>query len=695
MPRGLWYGSMVLAALGAPVPAFAQGVASPAAPSGTTVYQAAFFAPSAPRTALDIARLVPGFELDLGDVSRRGFAGAAGNVVVNGARPSSKSESLATTLSRIPASRVARVEVGPGNLYSAEFAGRSQVLNVVLSSDSGIDGNIRASAWRIHTGHVFPDVSGTALITRGDSSINVSASTGRDDFVEEGTDRVTDPSDDSPIEFRRKVNRYRDHDPYASLSLALDQAADRSLHLNARYGVDNFELNQSSRVRPVVGPARRDRLIQDFSDPSFELGGDVTRPLAAGAIKFLALATRTKRDNEEISRERPEPDFVTTEGFAQFQNARLNETLGRLTWTHANLGGFSLELGGEAVLNTLDNRLDLFELGPGGERTRIDLPADDAKVREKRGEVFVNAGRQLSDRVRVDAGLTIETSHIEVSGDAEAERSLTFWKPLLSLDWNGGGGWHGVVSLRRTVAQLDFFDFVAAAELVNDRVSAGNPDLEPQRAWELRASIERPILGAGLAKLDLGIDRISRLQDRILTEDGFDAPGNIGTGRRRFAALTLDAPLTTVGIPGGRLKLTGQLQSTRVHDPITGKLRNFTGQFPDWNWRAEFRRDVGRWSYGLNAEDRDRYTYFRKDEIDSNWFRGVFGTAFVEFRPTERTSVTLDIDNLLDTTDRRERFFFTPDRTSSGPDAEDQRVRKAHRSFGLTVKQQFGSPEGS
>jgi hypothetical protein len=29
----------------------------------------------------------------------------------------------------------------------------------------------------------------------------------------------------------------------------------------------------------------------------FELGGDVTRPLAGGAIKLVGLATRRKRDN--------------------------------------------------------------------------------------------------------------------------------------------------------------------------------------------------------------------------------------------------------------------------------------------------------------------------------------------------------------------------------------------------------------
>ena len=57
----------------------------------------------------------------------RGFAGAAGNVVINGQRPSSKSDTLETMLARIPASRVLRVEVGPGDLFGSEYAGKAQV----------------------------------------------------------------------------------------------------------------------------------------------------------------------------------------------------------------------------------------------------------------------------------------------------------------------------------------------------------------------------------------------------------------------------------------------------------------------------------------------------------------------------------------------------------------------------------------
>src|SRR4029079_11425727 len=71
----------------------------------TTTYDAAFFAQYAPRTALDIAQHVPGFTLDLGNSQSgngndvRGFAGTAGNVVFNGARPSTKAETLDVTLS--------------------------------------------------------------------------------------------------------------------------------------------------------------------------------------------------------------------------------------------------------------------------------------------------------------------------------------------------------------------------------------------------------------------------------------------------------------------------------------------------------------------------------------------------------------------------------------------------------------------
>lgn len=192
--------------------------------SGTTAYSADFFAQYAPRTALDIARRVPAFTLDTGNNDTRGFAGAAGNVVINGARPSSKAETLETTLARIPARSVVRVELGPGDLYGAEYSGKNQVLNVILSSVGGFDGNVTVAARRIYTGRIAPTGSASAMIKRGASTLNLSGGTEHSFQVEEGTDTLTDPISGELVEHRRKINSFRDLDPYLSGSWALEHA---------------------------------------------------------------------------------------------------------------------------------------------------------------------------------------------------------------------------------------------------------------------------------------------------------------------------------------------------------------------------------------------------------------------------------------------------------------------------------------
>jgi hypothetical protein len=677
-----------------------QAAPVPAQGTRTTVYAADFFAQYAPRTALDIARRVPGFTLDSGNNDTRGFAGAAGNLVINGARPSSKAETLETTLARIPARSVVRVEVGPGDLYGAEYSGKNQVLNVILSSLGGFDGNVTVAARRIHTGRITPTGSASAMIKRGASTFNLSGGTEHSFQVEEGTDTLTDPVSGELVEHRRKINRFRDLDPYLSGSWALEHAKDRALRLNARWSPGRFDLKQRNRVTPGSGPQRDDALVQDYETPVFEIGGDVTRPLAGGAVKLVGLATRRKRNNFDAYFQRSgllQDGAVTVGGFEQTQKAERNETIGRLSWTHQDLAGFSFETGGEAVLNTLDSAVDLFVIDEG-ERVRIDLPIDHATVKEKRGEVFVNVGRSLSPALRLDAGLTYEYSKLSVRGDTRADRTLKFLKPKATVDWKPGGGWHTQLSVGRTVAQLDFYDFISAAELSTDRVNAGNANLLPQRAWEVRLTVDRPILREGLAKIELGHDRISLLQDRVLIFDesgqGFDAPGNIGTGKRSFARMTVDAPLGRLW-SGLRAKFNGTIQRTRVEDPISGEMRNFSGFYPDWEWNAEFRRDSGAFSYGFAVSDRDKFTFFRTDELDSNTNDGPYATAFLEFRPDGRTAVTLDVDNALDTGATRERLLFFPNRAAPERSFRELRERNRHVSFGLTIKRSFGGAKAS
>lgn len=302
-------------------------------------------------------------------------------------------------------------------------------------------------------------------------------------------------------------------------------------------------------------------------------------------------------------------------------------------------------------------------------------------------------GRPLTDKLRLDLGLRYEASRLKVRGDATADRELKFLKPSITLDWRPGHGWHTQLGLKRTVAQLNFYDFISSAELASDRINGGNANLVPQRTWEARLLVEKPILGDGLVKLELGYDLVSMLQDRILvfTDEGaFDAPGNLGTGRRQFLDFNLDAPLSKVGLPGVRWKANVTLQRTRVEDPIWHEQRRWTDFYPAWQWYTEVRRDQGAFSYGFAVSDRDKFYLYRTDEIYSNWNGGPYGTAFVEYRPDDQTTVRLDVDNLFDTNAMANRLLYRPNRTIMDPTFREFRERNIHMSFGLSIKRSFG-----
>jgi hypothetical protein len=194
-------------------------------------------------------------------------------------------------------------------------------------------------------------------------------------------------------------------------------------------------------------------------------------------------------------------------------------------------------------------------------------------------------------------------------------------------------------------------------------------------------------------KVDLGHDLVNMLQDRILIFDdhgnAFDSPGNLGTGRRYFAALTLDAPLTQVW-KGLRAKFTATVQRTRVDDPISGRPRKWSGFYPDWQWELNVRRDAGLISYGFDISDNQRFTFYRTDEFDTNFNRGAYMTAFVEYRLGRKTAITFDVDNLLNTHAARDRLLFSPNRLFPDQIFEEFRDRDRHRSFGFTLKQSFG-----
>ena len=234
--------------------------------------------------------------------------------------------------------------------------------------------------------------------------------------------------------------------------------------------------------------------------------------------------------------------------------------------------------------------------------------------------------------------LNYEYSRPAVSGDTTADRELKFWKPSLTIDWKPGGGWHTHFSIRRTVAQLNFFDFVSSPSSATTGSMPAMPTSSRSGPGRSALTVDRPLFGDGprQARPRLRPYQHASGPDPDLRRRGwgFDAPGNIGTGKRLFANLTIDAPLDRFGRASGPSS-TAMLQRTRVEDPINGELRNFSDYFPDWQWNVEVRRDAGPLSYGFDIFDRDRFTFFRFNE-DRRQFqrRRRSATAFVEYRPS-------------------------------------------------------------
>ena len=671
-----------LVSCGAMSPAGAQTQAS----GGRTVYEAAYFKPFSPSNALQIVQRVPGFSLEAGDTTIRGFSQAAGNVVINGQRPSSKADTLDVILARIPASRVARVEVGPGELFGSEYAGKAQVLNLVLTADGGLAGSATATLRRDFTGRFYPEGQVSALLRRGASSFNASVGLNNGNTVEEGYDTLKALPSLQLIEYRRKINYYSDPNGFVSGSWEYNGGANRTAHLNARAAVDLFSITQTNEVVPTGGTIRNDHLTERYHRHEYELGGDVTRPFLGGGLKLIGLATRRHRVNKDVSLNRIDSNVIG--GFSQTLNDERDETLARLVWTKPKLLGWAVETGAEGVVNRLRSDVDLFSIAPGGGLTAIPLPIGHAVVTEHRGEAFVNASRNLTKAVRLDLGLTYEASHITVTGDAKAARTLRFLKPKAVLDWRPNRDWHAQLSVQRTVAQLQFEDFISAADLTTNRVNGGNAELQPQRAWELLATLEHPVLGDGLLKLEGGYQKIQLVQDRVPTPQGFDAPGNLGDGTEFIARARLDVPTAKLGIKGGRFSAYVSYISTTVEDPYTHRNRQFSGT-SDLLFDVSFRQDLGKFAWGIEAQANTPSTFYRLNELDRYSQAWPYVTAFVEYRPDRKTSVNLSVNNLTGIPAFRNRTFFDPNRTNPVPDLVERRWRSQHVIPALTVKRSF------
>ena len=144
--------------------------------TGVLVFAPEFFAGSSPNTALDMIARLPGFQFDQGNNGTRGFAGAAGNVLIDGDRPSSKSDGLEGVLRRISADSVERIELIRGGAPGIDMQGQTVVANVVLKRTVTTERVLETNAYFYPDGYVGPILAGQWSRREGENQTEASFS---------------------------------------------------------------------------------------------------------------------------------------------------------------------------------------------------------------------------------------------------------------------------------------------------------------------------------------------------------------------------------------------------------------------------------------------------------------------------------------------------------------------------------------
>jgi|CXWL01.1.fsa_nt_gi hypothetical protein len=628
---------------------------------GRLVYEPAFFAQFNPQNALDMVNQTPGFSLDGGD-DRRGFSGAVGNLLIDGLRPSTKSQGLDSILQRIPANQVVRIELLRGADVAGDASGQSVLLNVVRVPSAG------SGLWRVG--------AEVARRTGPQAEVSYSGRTGQFEYGA-GVEYYS--------QFRMQPGRRHNYNAAGALTSTVDTPSPRDyrnwtvtgnaamplaggrLSANAQYFGERFHQLGAFVFSDPGGSVFRADL--DNSGNQFrqvEIGTNYDRDFGPWSLSLIALANRGHFTFEQ--------EYTSVDGngvlasqFTQEQDQDIAETIFRGTLARALSSRHRVEVGLEGAFNSLEQELVLTQ-DTGSGATTLAIPNSNVLVEEQRTDAFIVHTWQPSDVWTIETRLAGEQSTLTFTGDSNQTVELAYFKPSVQVSRQFGENNQVRFRAYRDVDQLDFGDFVSAAGITDNLVNGGNPDLTPESSW--RAEFGADLRFPGNAALNLTLTRhwIRDVNDVVKLTDTkgtpstaddsfFDAPGNLGDAEAWSLESRLTLPLRAI-IPGARLVVNSTIWETEVTDPVTGQMREISGR-PEVSVNWDFRQDINAWdlAWGVFYNKQSQNQTWRYNEIDT-YEEGPWVDAFVEYTGFEGLRLRLTAANVFDGEIRRQRRFF-------------------------------------
>jgi hypothetical protein len=662
------------------------------------IYAAESFAPYRPVTATDMVRRIPGIEFLLGDSvddeeNERGLTGPAERLLIDGRSVTAKQQDTRRLLDRIAAARVERIEVLFASTAQVTASPARPAVNIVLhKSEAEGRGTWEASLHQQRRGRPRPGGkvvwSGALGSLQYGVDVEIEPEYAVEDLFEQQMEQNVGVVESRP---GRATEEGYSFGIGGNGEWALGSATLGINGLLSEQDVRERERTWAARHSPAApaGPEEVEEQLDREDEREWELavtaeaGGD-------GAAEWDVAALHREVRERSRSREWEGDHASALEATSRERESRVEaESILRGAWRRPAGDGGWISAGLEIAHNTFDTSLDVWSEEDGALVPRSIFNADHT-IRELRLEPFVIRQWAVSPRLDVLGALTAEQSWLAQRGsDVRQSRRDSYLRPRLELRYRLSSVTHIDLGVERTVSQLDFEDFAASFDQQDDEVEAGNPDLEPQWAWELSAGLERSLLDdEGRLGLRLFLHDVHEVIDRVPGPDGAQ-PGNAGRGRRVGftveAALALDA----AGMPGAVLEAAWHHTESRVRDPFTGEHRIFR-ELPENIAVADFRQDVAEWgaAYGIALEyEGPRYEF--DDEDAEREADGPDVEVFFEKRLGDRLRVRVEVDNLLDVRERSRRMRFERRGSGGGPAEIETEWGRTGRALTVRLEGQF------
>jgi outer membrane receptor protein involved in Fe transport len=652
-----------------------------------------FFAAYAPTNALDMVRRIPGFSIE-GSEGRRGFGENAGNVLIDGDRPSTKSDDIFAVLSRIPASQVERIELTEQASADGDARGKGQVANVIRKGGKAINGTYEANSSFGNRFGVIPFGKASASLKRGSTTFELNAGYSNEKYFTSGFEDFSNGA--RQLSERRIYDGdagYRAFDIGGAIKTRIGRT---KINVNAKAGIaDGYD----NRLGFLKSPAGQDvgletlLSVEPDSDFNFEVGGDMEFPLAPKLTTKLIALYQSEWDAQSSSIETARPRRPKS-SFTSANRNRPSEAVFRVQNDWSGIRDHAIQFGAELAYNRLDANFR-SEGFTGGVSDGVSTSG--VLVREIRIEPFISDVWTVSPSWKIESGAIFEFSKLQLSGDSVASRSFQFVKPRLAATWTASKTTTMEFRAEHQVAQLDFNEFATSVDLGVNQVDAGNKDLLPEKTTTFSGLIRQKFLDRGSIQLLGSYVLVRDTQDLIPVAAGggvfFDGTGNIGNSKKWNAELEITLPFDWItkplGVTGMELKYIGHYHGSRVTDPVTGGKRGVSFR-PEWHQTFEFRHDIAKagiaWGFDVNVQATQNAYFVNQYRYQQN---AENISAFVEYKKLKIGTVQLKLFDITGSKFVRERFIFDGTRASGSINQIIRRKRESARTVLLTLSGKF------